>query len=411
MNRVVITGMGVVSPIGNNLEEFWGNIKQGNHGIDFINSFDVSNFPVKVAAQVKNFDPSLVLDKKGIRRTDSYCQYALEATRQAIIDCGTDFKEYNPYRLGVIIGSGIGGIHTLETEYKKFLREGNRHISPFTIPMLIPNMASGVVAMRYGFKGNNYGMVSACSTSAHTIGEAFTSIKYDKLDVCIAGGAESSITPFTLSGFNNMRTLTTSNNPDRASIPFDKDRDGFVMGEGSGIVILESLDSALKRNAKIYAELVGYGATEDAYHITCPDPSGQASCQAILSACTEANISPNEIDYINAHGTATPINDKYETNAIKLAFKEHAKDVFISSTKSMTGHLLGAAGAIESIICSMALYDKFIPMTVGYKNFDPECDLNYVTKSGIQKDIKYALSNSMGFGGHNATLCFKKFDN
>lgn len=411
MNRVVITGMGIVSPVGNNLKDFWGNIKQGNHGINLINNFDTSNFPIKVAAQVKNFNPFLALDKKEIRRNDLYCQYALEAARQAITDCGTDFKKYNPYRLGVIIGSGIGGIHTLEREYEKFLREGTRHISPFTIPMLISNMAAGTVAIKYNFKGINYGIVSACSTSAHTIGEAFTSIKCGKLDACLAGGAESSITPFTLSGFNNMKTLTHSNNPDRASIPFDKDRSGFVMGEGSGIIVLESLDSALKRNAKIYAEIVGYGATEDAYHITCPDPSGEAACEAILSACRDANIKPEEIDYINAHGTATPINDKYETNAIKLALKNHAKNVFISSTKSMTGHLLGAAGAVESIICIMALYDKFIPMTVGYKNFDPECDLNYVTKSGIKKDIKYVISNSMGFGGHNVTLCFKKYEN
>lgn len=411
MNRVVITGMGVVSPVGNTLKEFWKNIKQGKHGIDFINTFDTSDFPVKVAAQVKNFDPLLSLDKKGVRRNDLYCQYALEASRQAIIDCGTDFKEYNPYRLGVIVGSGIGGIHTFESEYKKFLTKGNHLVSPFTVPMMISNMAAGTIAIKYGFKGINYSMVSACSTSAHTIGEAFTSIKYGKLDACLAGGAESCITPFTLSAFSNMKTLTHSDNPDRASIPFDKDRNGFVMGEGSGVIVLESLDSALKRNAKIYAEVVGYGATEDAYHITSPDPSGEAASEAILSACKEANIKPEYIDYINAHGTATPINDKYETNAIKLALKDHAKDVFISSTKSMTGHLLGAAGAIEAIICALALHDKFIPMTVGYKNFDPECDLNYVTKSGIEKDINYTVSNSMGFGGHNATLCFKKFEN
>jgi 3-oxoacyl-[acyl-carrier-protein] synthase II len=410
MNRVVITGIGVVSPVGNNLEEFWKNIKQGKHGIDFINSFDASAFPVKVAAQVKNFDPSLALDKKEVKRNDLYCQYALEASRQAIIDCGTDFKEYNPYRIGVIVGSGIGGINTLENQYEKFLSKGSHQVSPLTIPMMISNMASGAVAIKHGFKGINYSMVSACSTSAHTIGEAFTAIKYGKLDACLAGGSEASITPFTLSAFNNMKTLTNSENPDRASIPFDKDRDGFVMGEGSGIIVLESLDSALKRNAKIYAEVVGYGATADAYHITSPDPSGEASCEAMLAACTEANISPKDIDYINAHGTSTPINDKYETNAIKLALKDHARDVFISSTKSMTGHLLGGAGAIEAIISTMALYDSFIPMTAGYKTFDPECDLNYVTEAGIEKDIKHVLSNSLGFGGHNATLCFKKFE-
>lgn len=410
MNRVVITGIGVVSPVGNNLEEFWRNIKLGKHGIDFINSFDTSDFPIKVAAQVKNFNILASLDQKEVRRNDLYCQYALEASCQAIIDCGTDFKEYNPYRLGVIIGSGIGGIQTFESQYERFLKKGN-HVSPFTITMMISNMAAGTVAIKHGFKGINYGMVSACCTSTHTIGEAFTSIKSGKLDACLAGGAEACITPFTLAAFNNMKTLTNSDNRDRASIPFDKDRSGFVMGEGSGIVVLESLDSALKRNAKIYAEVVGYGATADAYHITSPDPSGEAACQAIMSACIEANIKPEDIDYINAHGTSTPINDKYETNAIKLALKSHAKDVFISSTKAMTGHLLGASGAIEAIVCAMALYDNFIPMTVGYKNYDPECDLKYVTESGIEKNIKYALSNSLGFGGHNATLCFKKFEN
>lgn len=409
MNRVVITGIGVVSPVGNNLKDFWNNIKEGKHGIDYIKKFDTSNFPIKVAAEVKNFAPSLSLDKKEIKRNDLYCQYALEASRQAIEDCGTDFKEYNPYKIGVIIGSGIGGINTLEEGYERFLNKGNKFVSPLTIPMLISNMASGSVAIKYGFKGINYSIVSACATSTHTIGEAFTAIKNGKLDACIAGGAEASITPFTLSGFNNMKTLTNSDNVDRASIPFDKDRNGFVMGEGSGIVILENLENALKRNAKIYAEVVGYGATADAYHITSPDPSGEAVSQAIINACEEADIQLNEVDYINAHGTSTVINDKYETNAIKLTFKEHAKDLFISSTKSMTGHLLGAAGAIEGIICALALQDNFIPRTVNHKTFDPECDLNYVTEHSIEKTINYAISNSLGFGGHNAVLCLKKY--
>lgn len=409
MNRVVITGVGVVSPVGNNVESFWNNIKEGKHGINHIKSFDVEDFPVKVAAEVKDFDPSLALDKKEIKRNDLFCQYALEASRQAIEDCNTDFNDYDPYRIGVIIGSGIGGIHTLEDGYARFLKKGTRFVSPLTIPMLINNMAAGVVAIKYKFKGINYSMVSACATSTHTIGEAFTAIKTGKLDACLAGGAESCITPFTLSGFNNMKTLSNSEDPDRASIPFDKERNGFVMGEGAGVVVLESLESALKRNAKIYAEVVGYGATSDAYHITCPDPTGESAGRAILNACTEAEIDVSKVDYFNAHGTSTPINDKYETNAIKLTFKEHAKDLYISSTKSMTGHLLGAAGAIEAIICAMSVKENFVPMTANYKVADPECDLNYVTEHGIETEVNYAVSNSLGFGGHNAAILLKKY--
>lgn len=362
MNRVVITGIGIVSPIGNNIEEFWSNVKAGNHGIQMIDRFDTKDFPVKVAGQVKGFNPLLSFSKKELRHNDLYCQYAVEATRQAISDCGTDFKELDPYRIGVIVGSGIGGINTLESEYGKFIEKGSRRVSPFTIPMLISNMAAGTIAIKYGFKGINYALVSACATSTHTIGEAFEAIKCGRLDVCVAGGSEAAITEFTLAGFNNMKALSDSDDPDRASIPFDKDRNGFVMGEGGAILILESLENAKKRNAKIYAEVIGYGATEDAYHITSPDPTGEAACQAILIACNEGGINPSEIDYINAHGTSTPINDKYETNAIKLALKDSANDVLISSTKSMTGHLLGAAGALEAIVCVKAIDDNFVPM-------------------------------------------------
>ncbi|MFL8712199.1 beta-ketoacyl-ACP synthase II [Clostridioides sp. GD02377] len=410
MNRVVITGIGIVSPIGNNIEEFWSNVKAGNHGIQMIDRFDTKDFPVKVAGQVKGFNPLLSFSKKELRHNDLYCQYAVEATRQAISDCGTDFKELDPYRIGVIVGSGIGGINTLESEYGKFIEKGSRRVSPFTIPMLISNMAAGTIAIKYGFKGINYALVSACATSTHTIGEAFEAIKCGRLDVCVAGGSEAAITEFTLAGFNNMKALSDSDDPDRASIPFDKDRNGFVMGEGGSILILESLENAKKRNAKIYAEVIGYGATEDAYHITSPDPTGEAACQAILIACNEGGINPSEIDYINAHGTSTPINDKYETNAIKLALKDSVNDVLISSTKSMTGHLLGAAGALEAIVCVKAIDDNFVPMTVGYKNFDPDCDLNYVVNGGIEKEVKYTISNSLGFGGHNATICIKKFE-
>lgn len=409
MKKVVITGIGVVSPLGNDLKSFWNNIKNGKHGITHISKFDTTAFPIKVAAEVKNFNPLLCMDKKELRRKDLYCQYAYEAARQAICDCATDFKDYDPYRLGCIIGSGIGGIHTLEEEYEHFIKKGNRHVSTFTIPKLISNMASGEIAIKYGLKGKNFNITSACATSINTLGEAFTAIKLGKLDMCLSGGSEAAITPFTLSGFNNMKTLTTSNEPDRASIPFDRERNGFVMGEGAGILVLEELEHAKRRNAKIYAEIVGYGSTADAYHITSPDPSGEACAHAMIEACREAGIDIREIDYINAHGTATPINDKYETTAIKKAFGEYANKILISSTKSMTGHLLGAAGAIETIICALALKNSFVPMTVGYKNYDEDCDLNYVTERGMQAELKYALTNSLGFGGHNASLCLKRF--
>lgn len=405
----VITGIGVVSPIGNDLETFWSNIINGKHGFTQISKFDVSDFPIKVVGEVKDFNPLLSMDKKETRRRDLYCQYAFEAARQAISDCGSDFKEHNPFRLGVYIGSGIGGIHTLEEEYGHFLSKGSRHVSPFTIPKLISNMASGEVAILYGFKGTNFSITSACATSTNTLGEAFTAIKTGKLDVCLAGGSEASITSFTLAGFHNMKTLTTSSDPDRASIPFDRERNGFVMGEGAGILVLEELEHARQRNAEIYAEIVGYGSTAYAYHITSPDPTGEASAMAMLQACEEAGISPDNIDYLNAHGTSTQVNDKFETNAIKKVFGESADKLFISSTKSMTGHLLGAAGAVEAIICAMALKAGFVPMTVGYKEFDKECDLNYVTEKGIEKPLTYALSNSLGFGGHNACLCLKKY--
>lgn len=409
MNRVVITGIGVVSPIGNDLQTFWDNMKNGRHGFTRITKFDITDFPVKVAGEVKDFNPLLSMDKKQVRRRDLYCQYAFGAARQAVSDCGTDFKECDPFRLGVYIGSGIGGIHTFEEEYGHFLEKGNRHVSPFTIPKLISNMASGEIAIRYGFKGINFSIASACATSTNTIGEAFTAIKTGKLDVCLAGGSEASITPFTLAGFHSLKTLTASDNPDRASIPFDKERNGFVMGEGAGILVLEELEHARQRNAVIYAEITGYGSTADAYHITSPDPTGEASAMAMLQACKEAGIQPENVDYLNAHGTSTHVNDKYETNAVKKAFGKSADSLLISSTKSMTGHLLGAAGAVEAIACAMALKEGFVPMTAGYKEYDEECDLNYVTEKGIEKPLTYVLSNSLGFGGHNACLCLKKY--
>lgn len=411
MKRVVVTGLGIVSPIGNDVVTFWDNIKAGKHGIAPITRFDTSDMGVKLAAEVKDFDPSLCYDKKEARRTDLYTQYVVEASRQALIDAGTEFKEYDPFRIGVYVGTGIGGINSLETEFGKFLEKGNSRVSPFAIPMLLSNMAAGGVAMRYGFKGTNFAIVSACASSAHTVGEAFAAIKAGRLDVALAGGTEASITKFTAAGFNNMKALSHSEDPDRASIPFDAERNGFVMGEGAAILVLEELEHAKARGAHIYAELAGYGATADAYHITSPSPTGDAASQAMIMAYTEAGAKPEEIDYINAHGTSTGLNDKYETNAIKIALgEENARKVNIGSTKSMTGHLLGAAGALESVVCVKAIEEGFIPMTIGYQVPDENCDLNYTTEAPVQKEIRYAISNSFGFGGHNGSLCFKKYE-
>lgn len=409
MNRVVITGMGVVSPIGNSVPAFWGNLCAGKHGIAPIAAFDTEGFPVKVAGEVKGFDPLLCLSKQDVRRTDLYCQYAFEAARQALDDCGTDFGDCNPYRIGSYIGSGIGGMHTLESEHDVFNTAGYRRVSPFAIPKLLSNMAAGEVAIRHGFKGESLGFASACATSSNAIGEAFEAIAHGRLDACLAGGAEASVTKYTLAGFWSMRALTTSADPDRASIPFDGERSGFVMGEGAGVVILEELGHALDRAANIYAEVVGYGATTDGSHAIRPEPTGEALAEAMLMACREAGIAPEQVGYINAHGTSTPVNDRVETAAVKRAFGKHAKKLLISSTKSMTGHMLGAAGAVEAIACALTLHDALVPMTVGYRTPDPACDLNYVTAGSVRRDVEYALSNSCGFGGHNAVLCFRRF--
>ncbi|MCC8181759.1 MAG: beta-ketoacyl-ACP synthase II [Clostridiales bacterium] len=409
MKRVVITGIGVVSPLGNNLNRFWSNIRQGKHGIRPISSFDTTDFPVKVAGEVPDFDPSLSMTRQELRKTDLYCQYALEAARQAIEDCGSRFKDCKAHRLGVYVGTGIGGMHTLEQEHDVFREKGARRVSPMAIPKLISNMASGLLSIRYGFHGPSFNISSACASSTNAVGEAFLALRDGRMDACLAGGTEACVTAYTLSGFANMRALTTSADPDRASIPFDKERSGFVMGEGAGVLVLEEMEHAVKRDAPIYAEIVGYGATSDAYHITSPDPSGESYAQAMRCACEDAGITTDQVDYINAHGTSTPMNDACETQAIKKAFGDRAKDLLISSTKSMTGHMLGAAGAVETIICAMALKDSFVPMTVGYRVPDEACDLNYVTGGGLQKDIQYALTNSAGFGGHNAVLCLRKF--
>ena len=409
MRRVVITGIGAVTPVGKDAPSTWESICAGRHGITKIDRFDTEDLGVSVAALVKDFDPSSILDRKEQRRTDPYCQFALYAATEALRDCGSDLKDLDPYRVGVIIGSGIGGIQTFEENHQKFLEKGPGRVSVFFIPMMISNMAAGNISIRTGFKGANFAPVTACASSAHAVGEAFRLIKNGYLDACVAGGAEATVTKFAMAGFNNMGALSRSTDPDRVSIPFDKERDGFVMGEGAGVLILEELEHARARGAKIYAEVAGYGATGDAHHITSPAPDGEAAAKAMELAYTEAGLTPADIDYINAHGTSTPVNERYETIAIKKALGDAAKTVAVSSTKSMTGHMLGAAGAVEAMLTALALRDGILPPTVGYKVPDEECDLDVVPNTARKQDIRAALSNSLGFGGHNAALCLKKY--
>ena len=412
MRRVVITGIGVISPVGSDVDTFWQNITAGKHGITPIDNLDTSDLDVKLAATVRDFDPvgRGWLEKRELRRNDRYCQFAIGAAKMALADCGSDLSDLDPYRVGVIVGSGIGGMETFEETATKMIEKGPGKVSVFFIPMMISNMAAGNISIATGFKGANYAPVTACATSAHAVGEAFHRIKDGYLDACVAGGAESAITRLAIAGFNNMGALSRSTDPDRASIPFDKERDGFVMGEGAGILILEELEHAKARGAKIYAEIVGYGATGDAYHITSASPTGEAAAKAMELAFTEAGLTAADVDYINAHGTSTPINERYETIAIKKALGEHAASVAVSSTKSMTGHMLGAAGAVEAIVSALALRDGIIPPTVGYKVPDEDCDLDCVPNEARKAPIKVALSNSLGFGGHNATLCLKKYE-
>ena len=409
MRRVVITGIGAVTPVGKDAPSTWESICAGRHGITKIDRFDTEDLGVSVAALVKDFDPSSILDRKEQRRTDPYCQFALYAATEALRDCGSDLKDLDPYRVGVIIGSGIGGMQTFEENHQKFLEKGPGRVSVFFIPMMISNMAAGNISIRTGFKGANFAPVTACASSAHAVGEAFRLIKNGYLDACVAGGAEATVTKFAMAGFNNMGALSRSTDPDRASIPFDKERDGFVMGEGAGILILEELEHARARGARIYAEVAGYGATGDAHHITSPAPDGEAAAKAMELAYTEAGLTPADIDYINAHGTSTPVNERYETIAIKKALGDAARTVAVSSTKSMTGHMLGAAGAVEAMLTALALRDGILPPTVGYKVPDEECDLDVVPNTARKQDIRAALSNSLGFGGHNAALCLKKY--
>lgn len=408
--RCVITGMGVISPVGNNVNDFWNNLKNGVNGIDFITKIDTTEHKGKVAAEVKNFNPEDFVSKKEIKRNDMYCLYALAASQEAYDMSGLKMEEENPLRVGVIVGSGIGGLKTIEEQVIKFNEKGPSKVSPLFVPMSISNMAAGTISIRYGTKGISSTIVTACATGTHSIGEAFRYIKHGYLDACFAGGSEAPITNMGVAGFSNLNALTLSNDPQRASIPFDKERNGFVVGEGSGIVMLEELEHAKKRGAKIYGEVVGYGATSDAYHITAPALDGMGAANAMMLAIEEAGIKPCDVSYINAHGTSTPPNDSSETFAIKKVFGDDAYKVVISSTKSMTGHLLGAAGAIEAITCIKAAEDNFVPPTINYKVKDEECDLDYVPNKGRSMDVKYAISNSFGFGGHNAVLCFKKWE-
>lgn len=409
-NRVVITGMGAITPVGNNLEEFWTNIMNGKCGVDIITQFDTEKFSAKLAAEVKDFKPSDYMDFKEVKRMDRFCQFAVVAAKEAVKNSGLDLDTIDKERFGVIVGSGIGGIGTIEQQDKVMIEKGPRRVTPLLIPMIISNMAAGNIAIQFGAKGICTNVVTACATGTHSIGEAFRNLKHGYADIMLAGGTEGSITPLSMAGFTSITALTTSTDPKRASIPFDKERNGFVMGEGSGIVVMETLEHAQKRNAKIYGEIIGYGATCDAYHITLPSPNGEGGARAMKLAIQEAGIKSDEVSYINAHGTSTPPNDKCETIAIKTVFGEYAYKLPISSTKSMTGHLLGAAGAIEAIVSIKALEDSFIPPTIGLTIPDPDCDLDYVPNVGRKANLNYVMSNSLGFGGHNATLLFKKWE-
>ncbi len=410
MRRVVITGLGAITPIGIGKEEFWNNLIEGKSGIAPITKFDTVEFDCKIAAEVKNFDPNDYLDKKEAKRMDRFTQFAVVATKLAIEDGKINLDEINLERVGTIIGCGIGGLETLEGEHNKLVERGPKRVSPLLIPMMIANMAAGQVSMAFGLKGSSMTITTACASATHALGESFRMIRYGTMDMVVTGGTEASITPISLAGFGSMKALSTRNEDfSKASRPFDKERDGFVMGEGSGILILEELEHALKRGATIYGEVVGYGSTSDAFHITQPDPEAKGAINAMRLALEEGKVEYTEVDYINAHGTSTYFNDKLESLAINTLFKEHAKDINVSSTKSMTGHLLGAAGGIEAIAATLALKTGIIPPTINYENVDEECNLNYTPNKAVKRDSKYALSNSLGFGGHNASILIKKY--
>ncbi len=411
MRRVVITGLGAVTPVGNNVETFWDGIKSGKCGIDKVTFFDASEFKTQIAGEVKDFDPAEYIDKKEARKMDRYTQLAIVAASEAVEDSGLDMEKEDKWRVGVVTGSGIGGISTLEDQHKMLLERGPGRVSPFFIPMMIGNMGAAQIAIKYGAKGVNENIVTACASSTNAIGDAMRHIRYGQNDVIIAGGAEAAVSPLAFAGFCSMKAMSRRNDdPKTASRPFDAERDGFVLGEGAGFVVLEELEHAKKRGAHIYCELAGYGATDDAYHITSPVPGGEGGAMAMKLAIEDAGLKPEDITYINAHGTSTLYNDKFETEAIKSVFGDAAKTVAVSSTKSMTGHLLGAAGGVEAIICAKAVSEGFIPATINYENPDPDCDLDIVPNVGRSADVKAAISNSLGFGGHNATILVKKYE-
>lgn len=408
--RVVVTGLGAVTPVGNTVEEFWSSVREGKVGIGPITKFDTSEYKVKLAAEVKGFSAKERMDFKAAKRMEPFAQYAVAAAKEAFEDAKIDMSQENPYRAGVIVGSGIGSLQAVETNYKKILQKGPSRVNPLMVPLMISNMAAGNVSIQLGFKGKCTSVVTACASGTHCIGDGFRAIAYGDLDLCVAGGAESCICPSGVAGFTALTALSDSQDPKRASIPFDKDRNGFVLGEGAGIVMLEELEHAKKRGARIYAEVVGYGATGDAYHITSPAENGEGAGMAMKLAMEEAGAQPEQIDYINAHGTSTHHNDLYETRAIRYALGAAADQVVVNSTKSIIGHLLGAAGGVEFVTCVKSIQDGFIHQTMGTKETEKECSLDYAIGAPVEKEITYALTNSLGFGGHNASLLLKKYE-
>ncbi len=409
--RVVVTGLGVISPIGNTPDELWDSLSHGRGGIGRLTAFDASAFTSQIGGEVKDFDPGRYMDPKKAKRMDRFCQLGAAAAGLALEDSGLELEKEDPTRIGVFVGSGIGGLTTIEKQYKIMLERGPSRVSPLLIPMMIINLLPGQIAMLHGLKGPNLSIVTACATSNHSLGEALWCVRNGRADVMVAGGAEASTTELGLAGFCSMKALSTRNDhPEKACRPFDKERDGFIIGEGGAILILEELEHARKRGAEIYGEVVGYGSSSDAHHLTAPAPGGEGAARCMKTALDDAGISPADVDYINAHGTSTPLNDKFETMAIKTVFGDWAPKVPVSSTKSMSAHLLGAAGALEAAVCLLAMRNQLIPPTINYEFPDPECDLDYVPNQARAAEIKIALSNSFGFGGHNATIILKKFE-
>jgi 3-oxoacyl-[acyl-carrier-protein] synthase II len=411
LRRVVVTGLGIFSPVGKTVSESWKSVKNGKSGISKISRFDASDYIVQIAGEVKDYNPLDYFDRKEVRKFDPFIQYALIAAEEAVKDAALPLDKMNKERVGVYISSGIGGISTIEATHKVILSRGPTRVSPFFLPAALINLATGQVSIRYGFKGPNFANVTACAASTHSVGDSFKIIQRGDADVMVVGGAEYPITPLGIAGFSVIKAISNRNDePERASRPFDKDRDGFVTSEGASILVLENLEHAVKRGARIYAEVIGYGCTGDAYHMTAPDPEGNGAARTMVNALEDAGIKPEDVDYINAHGTSTPLNDKLETLAIKKVFGKNAYNVDISSTKSMTGHMLGATGATEAIFSVLSITDSFIPPTINYETKDEECDLNYTPNKGISKELRYVCSNSFGFGGTNGSLIFKKFE-